>query len=529
MKMKYLNKIFLSVFLGVILVTSCDTEQLHDLNINPQAVKEINLNFFFTGCELGAASGGDAGDNRYIDWRTNIGMCAYAIQHLGHISGGIAPGDKYTDNFETSSAPFEFMYGTQLKHLTEIINQTGEGGYDEGNKNNLRQASRILRAFLFQRLTDYYGSVPYSEALQANTGGEFYPVYDKQKAIYTDLFKELEEATAALSGSEADQGFKNADIIYNGDIAKWKRFGFSLMLRMAMRISNVDAATAATYVGKAVAGGVFTSNSDNVWVPMAVGPSLWTNQNGISRAFIAGDGGQPTYMGKTLIDFLKGTDQTTAADDDPRLLILSGGVKGNMDPLKQKGIPNGKNQTLLEAFEGKSPIVLADDYSVISTKFFDRDEPYMLMNYGEVEFLLAEAAERTIGGVTAAQTHYNNGVKASMQMYTPYDASFTVSDAAVTTYLTTYPYGGPKAKLAMIGDQQWANHFFNWWEAWSHWRRTGLPALVAVNYPGNVTNGTIPVRLKYPNAEASGNPNFAATSTTPNLYTTKVWWAGGPE
>jgi hypothetical protein len=116
-----------------------------------------------------------------------------------------------------------------------------------------------------------------------------------------------------------------------------------------------------------------------------------------------------------------------------------------------------------------------------------------------------------------------------MQMYTIYDASLTASDAQVATYLVTYPYNVAKPALAMIGEQYWANHYLNWWEAWSNWRRTRFPALTPVNFPGNVTNGTIPERLKYQTGEVAGNPNFEATSTKPDTYTTKVWWAGGPE
>jgi hypothetical protein len=81
----------------------------------------------------------------------------------------------------------------------------------------------------------------------------------------------------------------------------------------------------------------------------------------------------------------------------------------------------------------------------------------------------------------------------------------------------------------MIGQQLWVNKFLNWWEAWSDYRRTGFPVLVPTNYPGNETGGIIPTRLKYPSYEVSGNPNFSAGSTSPNTYTTKVWWAGGPD
>jgi hypothetical protein len=123
--------------------------------------------------------------------------------------------------------------------------------------------------------------------------------------------------------------------------------------------------------------------------------------------------------------------------------------------------------------------------------------------------------------------HYNEGVKASMQMYTIYDPAFAVTDAQVAAYLAAYPYN-PANGLEMIGTQLWASHFLNWWEAWSEWRRTGFPRLVEFNYPGNVTGGKIPQKLMYPNAESTSNPNFKAGASA-NDYTTKVWWAGGPE
>lgn len=536
--MKYLRILIYSTFVAV-LVSGCNKDSLKNLNINPQAANSIDVNFLFTSAQLGAASGGARGDNRYIDWRTNIGIASTAIQQLAAITDISNTGDKYLENVESNSAPFEFIY-TDLRSLGEVIKQTGPGGFAEGQSVNTRQAARILRAFLFHRLTDYYGSVPYSEAIQA-TDGVFFPKYDKQKDIYTDLLKELDEASAGFGA--ADPGFSSADLYYNGDVAKWKRFGYSLMLRLAMRVSMVDAAMANTYVAKAVAGGVFQSNADNVFVPMAEGPSLWTNQNGISRAFYPGDGGNSTFLSKTLVDFLKGSNTGSTADDDPRLMIITGGIGNwaasgsssiwtptNANPLQQKGMPNGNDLNMLRIIEGNPTLDVNATYSKINTKLLDRDDPYMLMNYGEVKLLLAEAAQRGIGGLTAgaAQAHYNEGVKASMQMYTIYDASLAVSDAQVAAYLAARPYNVERPALEMIAYQSWVTHFLNWWEAWSEWRRTRLPALVPTNFPGNVTGGKIFERLKYPNAEVAGNPNFATTATT-NDYVTKVWWAGGPE
>ena len=528
---KYINRIILCMLAMLAPLVGCDTEELHELNINPQAVTQINVNFLLTAAELGsAAGGGTSGDNRYIDWRTNIGLASFYVQHMAHVSGGIGPGDKYFDYQEGYNAPWEFLYGDVLKNLSEIIKQTGPGGYDEGKKNNTRQAARIMRALAFHRLTDYYGNIPYT---QANKGieGIFKPAFEPQSAIYADLLKELDEATAALvpkpDVNDKDEGFKAADLLYNGDAAKWKKFGYSLMLRLAMRISNVDVATAGTYVTKAVNGGVFASNADNAFVPMADVPSLWTNQNGISRAYIGADGGQPTILSRTLIDKLKGPNAGSTVDDDPRLMIISGGVNGNTDPLAQRGLPNGLDQGSLDTYNGTSNTVAATTFSLINTKLLDRSEPYMLMHYAEVELLQAEAKERNIGTVTGtAQQHYDNGVRAAMQMYTLYDASFVVTDPTVNAYLAQFPYAGTTAqKLEMIGTQMWISKFFNWWDAWADWRRTGYPVLVPVDYPGNVTGGQIPSRLRLPNHEAANNAaNVAAGATLPDDPTTKVWW-----
>lgn len=526
---KYIRTTAVCALMATAPLVSCDTEELHNLNIDPQAVGEIDMNYLFTAAELGAASAGSAGDNRYIDWRTNIGFAAYAIQQLATASGGISPGDKYTDNVESYNAPWEFIYGDQLKNLAEVLKQTGPGGFAEGTKKNTREASRILRAFLFHRLTDYYGNIPYSQALQGIE--EIYtPEYDHQQTIYTDLLKELDEASAAISASNPDDGFAAADLIYEGDIAKWKKFGYSLMLRLAMRVSNVDPTLAETYVTKAIQGGVFTSNDDNAWVPMALEPSEWTNQNGISRAFAAGDGGQPTTLSKRLVDMLKGADASTAADDDPRLMIISGGVDEDTDPLVQEGMPNGLDQALLDDYLGIEGANQSEHFSRINVLLLDDDDPYMLMNYAEVELLQAEAIERSIGTVPGtAKDHFEAGVAAAIQMYTPFDASLEVDDAVATAYAQSLGYtDGSGDALEMIGDQLWLSKFFNWWDAWADWRRTGFPILVPTDYPGNVTGGTIPRKLRLPSHEVAVNAeNIAAGATLPDNPTTRVWWDGG--
>ncbi|MEP7269706.1 MAG: SusD/RagB family nutrient-binding outer membrane lipoprotein [Saprospiraceae bacterium] len=513
-----MKKILLGA-LSLLLLASCGTDSLKELNINPQAPSTINMNFLMTSAQLGTASGGSRGDNRYIDWRTNIGMCAHAIQHIANTGASIAPGDKYNqDNGETNAAPWDFLYNDVLQNLAEISRQTGPGGFEAGQRKNMREAARILRAYNYMRLTDYYGNIPYEEAGKGITEGIFFPKYTAQSVIYPDLMKEISSAVSAISTSNPDDGFGKADLFYQGDIAKWKKFGNSLLLRLAMRVSNVDPAMAKTYAAQAIAGGVMTAQSDRAMIKTALGPSEWTNQNGISRAFANGDGGQQSCLSKTLVDFLKN-------NSDPRLMIISGGVGGvDQNPANQKGCPNGLDATTLDVYTGKTGSNLMIEFSIINPKLLDDDEDYVFMDLSEVELLQAEAAERGIAGSDAAG-HFAKGVKAAIQQYTHYDASLAVSDAMAQAYVDAHPYKGGAAGLEQIGTQLWAAKFLNWWDAWADWRRTGFPKLVPVVYQGNLTNGTIPRKLKVPNGElATNQANFQAGGTLPNEYTTKVWW-----
>lgn len=525
--MKTLYKLILFTVALSMPMTGCDTDALHDLNANPQAVDKIDMAFLFTAAQLSSAGGGAAGDNRFIDWRINIGVASHAIQHLANAGNGIAPGDKYF-NEETGSA-WDFLTSDIGKNLQEILKQTGSGGFMEGRHNNLRQATRILRAFNFQRLTDWHGDIPYREAFKG-MDGTYFPTYDTQEFIYTDLLNELSEATAAittLAGSGDDLTFKRADLFFGNHAdpaAQWKKFGYSLMLRMAMRIYEVAPTVAAPYVQKALTGGVMTSNTDNILVAMDAGGALFTNRNGISRAFRSDDGNQLSWLSETLVTRLQ-------ARNDPRLMIFSGGTGASrsMDPAAQKGLRNGLDATTVKDAFGAN-VNLNTDFAIINPRLLDLNDPYMLMSASESHFLLAEAAERGIISGSAA-THYNNGVREALKMYTAFDGSFAVTDAQVNAYLAQpgVAYTAGATGRAQIAHEMWVSKFLNWWEAWSDWRRTGLPVLTPVNYNGQLgtpnSPGRIPVKLRIPNSEVNNNSkNFQEGATLPNEISTKVWW-----
>src|SRR5690606_4812868 len=142
--------------------------------------------------------------------------------------------------------------------------------------------------------------------------------------------------------------------------------------------------------------------------------------------------------------------------------------------------------------------------------------------------LLAEAAQRWgIGG--SAADHYKKGVKAGMTFLDQYDGSLAISEAEADSYLKNHPFVEAEA-LKQINTQYWAHTItmLDFYETWMNWRRTGIPELVPVNYPGNATSGTIPRRFPDPFTEAAINgENYSAASAAVigvDKLSGRVWW-----
>jgi hypothetical protein len=383
---------------------------------------------------------------------------------------------------------------------------------------------------IFERITDLYGDVPYSEAGLGYYSKIFYPKYDKQQDIYNDLITQVTKATADL---DAAGDIPAGDAIYKGDIAKWRKFGNTLLLRLGMRLSKVDAEKAKAIVAQ-VSGKTLEEADDAFLVADATGGRTTINRN---SQVLLGDGGQENYYVKwssTFINNLK-------TNNDPRLSVLActqlyandAAKAPNPNPVftasAQKGMPNGLD------FGTAGHIVTADpsftsfpDYSSPSPYITKRNGPTFILTYAESELLLADAAQRFgVGG--DAKTHYDNGVRSAITYLKQYDAAATISTTAAQAYLAAHPYNAATG-LEQINTQYWilTNSMLDFYESWSNWRRTGFPALTPVNFPNNATSGTIPRRFPYPSGEAVSNPdNYTAaraTLTGGDLLTSRVWW-----
>jgi Starch-binding associating with outer membrane len=379
---------------------------------------------------------------------------------------------------------------------------------------NLANIAVIMQVQALSSIADTYGDIPYTQALQAK-GGTTLPTYDTQESVYKSLLTRLETATAALNASNPVP--TNDAFAYKGNIAQWKKYGYSLMLKLAMRLVKSDAATAKTFAEKAAAGGVFSSVADDAFV-MADDSKGFGNGNGAALSTLA-DVYQVRWS-KTMIDYLKSTN-------DPRLSrvaeVPANGLAANQDmasagnttPSAQLGLPNGFDlnggATDISKSAGypggtgtgadATPI---GKYSRPTMMYRNRSAPLFVLTYAETELLLAEAVVRgfNVGG-TAAQ-HYKNGVIAGMQSLAKYGA--TIDAATATAYADANPLVTANA-LKQINEQYWATTglLMNFSEAWNNWKRSGFPVLTPVNYVGNFSNGAIPRRQPYPTGEATLN------------------------
>jgi len=519
---------------------------------------------FLTGCTKNFdAINTDPNQASAANFDPNLLLPSAELGYIGSVTGYSGPilfQSMWTQTFASSIEPGYYSGGDKYKQGGSFLSYQqgtwngayGAAGYfreiqnlTKGNdaKANLRGISIICELMSIQAVTDVYGDCPYSQALQAKSGIQ-HPVYDKQQDIYKGMLAKLDSVITTLDPSKA--GPTNDVVSYKGDVAKWKKFGYSLMLRMAMRLTKADAAMAQQYVTKAYTGGVFQSNSDNAYI-------VFDHSHGFSNANSSAIQVQEDYYevkwGKMLIDYLKSTN-------DPRLGVISEllapgmaananhDAVGDSNPADQLGMPNGYNQnggandiTKAPGYPGSTGVGsdadITGNYSHPKTLLYmDYNAPAFILTYAQTEFLLAEAAARGWSVGVSASVHYANAVSAALQTYGTYNALGTISSSVANAFAAAHPLdiSSTDNSLKQINTQYWvyAGTIFDFDEAWSNWRRSGYPVLTPVVYPGNFTNGTIPRRQAYPTGEASTNPvNFTAAVsalTGGDVYSSRVWW-----
>lgn len=510
--MQYFKKFFIILFTSASMLAGCD-RGLEELNINKVDPIALDPQFVLNNAMILTT---------YGDNFQTLGMLTYnfpIVQQIVTPFGSSLSGGNYNIfNPSNSNLVWVNFYQNVLKQNIDVIEKT------KGKENlvNLYNEARIWKANAFMILTDTYGDVPYFDAGKGFIATNIQPKYDRQELIYKDILKELDEASAALDAAKATT---SSDIMYGGSITNWKKLGYSLLLRAAMRLSKVAPDVARPYVTKAVAGGLMQSNKDN-----AVTRHTSLYNNWIAVHLTAREKAN-FYLAKPFVDFLKN-------NNDPRLASIAvravGALSGadqaaprtTSDPSKQIGMPMGYDDVSIKNTFATNGVASLYDYSQVNLKTILKiDAPEYHVTYAETQLLLAEAVVR--GWATGdAATLYQSGVRAHMQQMAEYDPSAAIAEGDITAYLNANPFVAARA-LEQINTQYWIASFMNGSETWANFRRSGFPALAKNPYPGSEITGSFIRRMPYPDSETItnlANLNAAITVQGKNDINTPVWW-----
>ncbi|QHT71702.1 SusD/RagB family nutrient-binding outer membrane lipoprotein [Rhodocytophaga rosea] len=461
-------------------------------------------------------------DATYLDGFGTLQHLTYEfgiVQQIITPYGSSLAGANYNQN-NVSNTPnvWQNYYRNVLKQVGDVVERTSE----DADRSNLYHSARIWKAYAFMILTDTYGDIPYFEGGKGYLEDIIQPKYDSQETIYKDILKELDEASAAL---DATKPTEPTEILYGGDIAKWKRFGYSLMLRAAMRLSKVEPSTAQSYVAKAVAGGLMQSNADNATMRHT---ALYNNY--IAQHLAAREKTN-FYLAAPFVNYLK-------ENNDPRLAVIAiryVGAKGgpeqvnaraSTDPAVQVGMPMGfDNITINNVLQQNSVASLWDFSQVNLNTVLKIDAPEFFVTHAQTQLLLAEAVFR--GWATGdAAALFSTGIRAHLEQMTLYDPKAAISEPAIQTYIQAHPLEAGK-ELELINTQYWVASFLSGPELFANFRRSGYPTLTKNPYPASEIAGDFIRRMPYPDSETivnQANVNEAISRQGPNNLDTRVWW-----
>ncbi|MEP7376775.1 MAG: SusD/RagB family nutrient-binding outer membrane lipoprotein [Chitinophagaceae bacterium] len=468
--------------LAVILITAC-TKNLTELNRDPKSPATAPSYAFVTNAERSFS-------NTLASSNVNLNIFRLIVQHWQETQ---YPEESQYDlgTREINDAVWNAMYRDVIRDLREakalipadVLKQDGTPDLDK--QTNQLAIIEVMEIYAWFYLVSTFGNIPYNQALDIENP---FPVYDDAKTVYNDLLARLDVAIENLN--TANESFGTADLIYNGDTGKWKKFANSLKLKMGLLIADDDNEKAKATVESAVAGGVFTSNSDNAEVHYLNAPP---NTNPIWVDLV--QSGRDDFVGaSTLVDQLE-------EFSDPRLNDF---FTPDQTGTGYSGAPPGEQSAFAQ-------------YSHVNPTITRADFPGLLMDYAEVEFGLAEAAQRGYDVAGTAASHYGNAVTASILYW-----GGTAGDATAYLLRPGVLYNPVNWKMS-IGLQQWIAFYNRGWDAWISWRKFDYPQL----QPASDALSEIPKRFPYPVNEQNVNTkNYEAASSAigGDEVETKLWW-----
>ena len=515
--MNTIKKLFFALLALPVLLTGCDKE-FDDINKSPNSTTSVPTPYIMTYAQR------ELGFYLYDVWRSGR-QSSIACQHLAQRN--YTSEDRYLFRQEVTDGFFRNTYFI-TQSFQDIINlntnEATKGGMAAYGDNSVQIATaKLMQIWAVELLAETFGDVPYTQAWQAPD--IVMPAYDKQSDLFPKLLADAKTAVDALKAG--NKGWTNGDVLFGGDLDKWISFGNSLRLRIALRMSNVNAAWKTT--AKAIiAEGVMSSNDDNAIIQFT-GPGA-PNEAPFYNGFIVGKRNDFTLT-KQFVGLLAGVNDTDKGYtnpfeglEDPRFRVYIG--ESNYSTGRKTGVPYG----MLDAATGG--FVNANGTTVINLT--RQPLPLLLqanfwstfLDYPTVCFMKSEVNDFD-------KVNLEEGIRASLEMW-----GAEVDEDYIDEVLARYDAANAEGKKEIVLTQKYIHLFAQSFEAWAEYRRTGYPKSIVkpgeVTYNGvkfvtaNDTGTDIVPRLKYDTNEYTlnaDNVKAAATSIGGDAYNTKLWWA----
>ncbi|MEO8534164.1 MAG: SusD/RagB family nutrient-binding outer membrane lipoprotein [Flavobacterium sp.] len=494
-----MKKIIFALGLLLLLTASCDDNALTELNVDAKNPSLVPASSLFTSAEKTLTE-------QLVSSNVNKNIFRLVNQQWTETTYLDESNYNWTAR-KISDKHWDALYAGPLADLitaekslesSKILATDPEFAEKTIIKKNQLILIDILTVYTYQVLVDTFGDIPYSEALKGS--GDYLPKYDKAIDIYKDLLIRLNNDLATIDTGHT--AFGTADVIYKDNLKSWVKFANSIKLKLGVNLkaSGLESAIAdaAIQTGSLAA---FTSNADNAKLKyMNDLPN--TNPIYVDLVF---SGRHDFVPAKTFVDAI-------VAKNDPRTKAYFAqnlkDANGNVLPYKG-GIVGIKNSY--------------SKFTHISDPIQQPDFEGTLLDYSEVEFLLAEAVARGVAVGGTVESHYTAGIIASMEYW-------GISKADATTYLaqSTVAYATANGTWQQkIGEQSWYAKFNRGFEGWTSTRRLDFPILVAPASADQAAESQVPSRMTYPIREQTLNAsNYQAASAAigGDKLKTKLFW-----
>lgn len=502
---KILNITVLALSLAVI--SSCDSG-FDELNTSKTNATTLDPALILNNAIINSAP-----DDSQLNFELAI------VQQLTSPNTGVLEGGNFNKNNPNSSiGNWRDYYRNVIRYTADVISRTSA----DAVQSNLMNKARIIQANAYMVITDTYGDIPYDEGGKGYIDQEFFPAYQPQQSVYQGIIEELQNASDGLDAGKAS----NTDVLYNGDIAKWKKFGYSLLLRAGMHLSEVDEAAAKSAVAAALAGGVILVNADNASVRHD------GNYSNLTANVLNSTEAANFYLANTFVDALQDNNDPRLPAIAIRYVGASSGAGqlpavGTTAPGNQYGLPMGST-------DGEADISGATlpgggtryAYSQLDRRRMVKPtSPLFIVTAAQNNLLLAEARSRGWIATATVVEYFSKGISAHMDQMASFDPASAVAAGDRDVYVASRLPLLAGNELEQIGYEYWIASFLNGQETWANFRRTGYPDL-PVNPFGGKTVDFI-TRLPYPPSEyvVNGqNVQSALTDQGPDELNTRVWW-----